>query len=43
MEKTLQNLETTWTGVAFDKVQHKQSEVNILKMNEENFEMLEEN
>lgn len=43
MEKTLSKLEETWKDVKFELQQHKTTDIYMLKMNEEDFEMLEEN
>jgi dynein heavy chain len=43
MEKTLDKLEEVWTKVEFEMDQHKNTDVNLLKIIEEDFEMLEEN
>lgn len=43
MEKTLVKLEETWKDIVFEFNRHKESDVNLIKLSEENFEMLEEN
>lgn len=43
MEKTLNKLEEMWKDVKFEPIQHKNTDIFILKMVEEDFEMLEEN
>jgi len=43
MEKTLIKLEETWKDIVFEFNKHKDSDVNLIKLSEENFEMLEEN
>lgn len=43
MEKTLNKLEEVWKDVAFEFNPHKDSEVKLIKLSDENFEMLEEN
>jgi dynein heavy chain, axonemal len=43
MEKTLLKLEETWKDIVFEFNKHKDSDVNLIKLSEENFEMLEEN
>lgn len=43
MEKNLNNIEEFWVDIKFDFQQHKGSDVQMLKLNEENFEILEEN
>jgi dynein heavy chain len=43
MEKTLLKLEETWKDIVFEFNRHKESDVNLIKLSEENFEMLEEN
>lgn len=43
MEKTLNNIEEFWVDIQFDFQQHKGTDVQMLKLNEENFEILEEN
>jgi dynein heavy chain len=43
MEKTLNKLEDTWKDIAFEFTQHKQTDLKLIRMSEENFEMLEEN
>ena len=42
MEKTLQKLRETWKIVEFDFQQHKDTEFYTARLNEEDFEMLEE-
>ena len=43
MEKTLNKLDETWKDVEFELDQHKKTDIFLLKLSEENFEMLEEN
>lgn len=43
MEKTLNKLEEIYSQVEFETQQHKNTDVYMLKINEEDFEMLEEN
>jgi dynein heavy chain len=43
MEKTLNKLEELWKDVVFEFQAHKDSGVNMIKLSEENFDMLEEN
>ncbi len=43
MEKTLNKLEETWSVVEFEMTKHKDTDVMLLKVTEENFDMLEEN
>jgi hypothetical protein len=43
MEKTLVKLEETWKDIIFEFANHKDSDVKLIKLGEENFEMLEEN
>jgi dynein heavy chain len=43
MEKTLAKLEEDWKDIKFEFTPHKGSDVKIMKLSEENFEMLEEN
>ena len=42
MEKTLKKLEEIWAGIEFLLQEHKSSGVFLLKMKDEDFEMLEE-
>lgn len=42
MEKTLNNIETFWVDIKFAFTQHKGSDVQMLRLDEENFEQLEE-
>ncbi len=42
MEKTLKKLEEIWVGIEFFLQEHKSSGVSLLKMKDEDFEMLEE-
>lgn len=42
MEKTLKKIKETWDVIVFDKTQHKQTDIFLLKVSEENFELLEE-
>jgi hypothetical protein len=43
MEKTLNKLDETWKDVKFECNQHKTTDIYMLRMAEEDFEMLEEN
>jgi len=43
MEKSLVKLEETWKDIVFEFSKHKNTDVNLIKLSEENFEMLEEN
>ena len=43
MEQTLAKLQTTWTSIEFEFEQHRDSDVHLLKMKEEDFEALEDN
>jgi hypothetical protein len=43
MEKTLVKLEEIWKDVTFEFSQHKNTDLKLIKLSEENFEMLEEN
>jgi len=43
MEKTLAKLEEIWKDVLFEFQPHKDSGVQMIKLSEENFDMLEEN
>jgi len=43
MEKTLNKLEDLWRDVCFEFQPHKDSGVQMIKLSEENFDMLEEN
>jgi dynein heavy chain len=43
MEKTLAKLEDLWKDVVFDFSPHKDSGVQMIRLSEENFDMLEEN
>lgn len=43
MEKTLAKLEDIWKDVLFEFSPHKDSGVNMIRLSEENFDMLEEN
>ena len=42
MEKTLKKIKETWDVIVFEKTQHKQTDINLLRVSEENFELLEE-
>ncbi|CAG9313552.1 unnamed protein product [Blepharisma stoltei] len=42
MEKTLQKIKETWDVVTFERQQHKNTDVQLLRVSEENFEVLEE-
>ena len=43
MEKTLLKLEETWKDIEFDFNKHKETDIMLIRMSDENFEMLEEN
>lgn len=43
MEKTLEKLQETWKDVCFEFTPHKDSGVQMIRLSEENFDMLEEN
>ena len=43
MEKMLEKIEEVWSDINFDLTKHKDTDIMMLKMNEETFEMLEEN
>jgi dynein heavy chain len=43
MEKTLAKIEENWKDVLFDFTQHKDTNLHMIRLNEENFDMLEEN
>lgn len=43
MEKTLLKLEETWKDITFEFGPHKNTDIKLIKLSEENFEMLEEN
>jgi hypothetical protein len=43
MEKTLLKLEDIWKDIIFEFNPHKDSDIKLIKLSEENFEMLEEN
>jgi dynein heavy chain len=43
MEKTLEKLQETWKDVVFEFSPHKDSGVQMIRLSEENFDMLEEN
>jgi len=43
MEKTLVKLDETWKEIEFEFQKHKDSDIMLIKISEENFEMLEEN
>jgi len=43
MEKTLIKLEETWKDIVFEFNAHKDSDIKLIRLSEENFEMLEEN
>jgi hypothetical protein len=43
MEKTLAKIEENWKDVVFDFTQHKDTNLHMIRLNEENFDMLEEN
>lgn len=42
MEKTLKKIKETWDIITFEKTQHKATDIYLLKVSEENFELLEE-
>jgi dynein heavy chain len=43
MEKTLAKLEENWKDITFEFTDHKDSGVKMIRLSEENFDMLEEN
>lgn len=43
MEKTLAKLEETWKDIKFEFVQHKNTDVYLIRLADENFDLLEEN
>lgn len=43
MEKTLAKLEENWKDIVFEFTPHKDSGVQMIRLSEENFDMLEEN
>jgi hypothetical protein len=43
MEKTLFKLEEVWKEVKFDFYRHKNTDVYLIRLTDENFDMLEEN
>lgn len=43
MEKTLKKLEETWKDICFEFNQHKDTDIKLMKLNEDDFDMLEEN
>ncbi len=43
MEKTLVKLEETWKDIEFEFNKHKDTDIMLIRLGEENFEMLEEN
>jgi dynein heavy chain len=43
MEKTLAKLEETWKDICFEFSQHKDTDIKLLRLNEDDFDMLEEN
>lgn len=43
MEKTLAKIDEAWVDVLFDFTQHKDTNVHMIRLSEENFDMLEEN
>lgn len=43
MEKTLAKLEETWKDIKFDFTQHKNTDVFLIRLVDENFDLLEEN
>ena len=42
MEKTLKKIKEIWDVIVFEKSQHKNTEIYLLRVSEENFELLEE-
>jgi len=43
MEKTLAKLEETWKDIKFEFYQHKNTDVYMIRLTDENFDLLEEN
>lgn len=43
MEKTLNKLEEIWKDIEFEFNKHKDTDIMLIRLSEENFEMLEEN
>ena len=43
MENTLYKIKEIWEDVTFEKIQHKNTDIVLLKISEENVETLEEN
>jgi dynein heavy chain, axonemal len=43
MEKTLAKLEETWKDIKFEFTQHKNTDIFLLRLSDENFDLLEEN
>lgn len=43
MEKTLAKLEEIWKEIKFEFTQHKQTDVQLIRLTDENFDLLEEN
>jgi len=43
MEKTLAKLEETWKDIKFDFYQHKNTDIYMIRLTDENFDLLEEN
>jgi len=43
MEKTLAKIDENWVDVLFEFTQHKDTPVHMIRLSEENFDMLEEN
>ena len=43
MEKTLVKLNEIWKEIKFEFTQHKQSDVQLIRLSDENFDILEEN
>ena len=43
MEKTLAKLEETWKEIKFEFTQHKNTDVFLIRLSDENFDLLEEN
>jgi hypothetical protein len=43
MEKTLAKLEETWKDIKFEFYQHRNTDINLIRLTDENFDLLEEN
>lgn len=43
MEKTLAKLEETWKDIKFEFTQHKNTDIFLMRLSDENFDLLEEN